>query len=103
MTCVLVVKENRTFFRESQQFASHLGDSQAVSNFALEKSIKEQREYLPVFAVRQKMLNIIRDSSVVIVVGETGSGKTTQLAQYLLEEGYGILFSAKFTLFHFMR
>jgi signal recognition particle GTPase len=26
---------------------------------------------------------------VVVVVGETGSGKTTQLAQYLYEEGYG--------------
>ncbi|VDN33332.1 unnamed protein product, partial [Gongylonema pulchrum] len=71
-----------------RQFASHLSESQAVSDFALEKSIKEQREYLPVFAVRQKMLNVIRDNSVVIIVGETGSGKTTQLAQYLLEEGY---------------
>jgi len=27
--------------------------------------------------------------AVVVVVGETGSGKTTQLAQYLYEEGYG--------------
>lgn len=66
-------------------------NTEAVSDFALEKSIKEQREYLPVFAVRQKMLNVIRDNSVVIIVGETGSGKTTQLAQYLLEDGYGEL------------
>lgn len=66
-----------------------MGNTEAVSDFALEKSIKEQREYLPVFAVRQKMLNVIRDNSVVIIVGETGSGKTTQLAQYLLEDGYG--------------
>lgn len=27
-------------------------------------------------------------SAVVIVVGETGSGKTTQLAQFLYEDGY---------------
>lgn len=27
-------------------------------------------------------------STVVIVVGETGSGKTTQLAQFLYEDGY---------------
>ncbi|VDM95109.1 unnamed protein product [Thelazia callipaeda] len=76
-------------YRESQQFASHLVESEAVSDFALEKSIKEQREYLPVFAVRQKMLSVIADNNVVIIVGETGSGKTTQLAQYLLEDGYG--------------
>lgn len=36
------------------------------------------------------MLSVIADNSVVIIVGETGSGKTTQLAQYLLEEGYGM-------------
>lgn len=29
-----------------------------------------------------------RDNNVVIVVGETGSGKTTQLTQYLHEDGY---------------
>lgn len=31
---------------------------------------------------------ICRDNSIVIVVGETGSGKTTQLTQYLHEDGY---------------
>jgi pre-mRNA-splicing factor ATP-dependent RNA helicase DHX38/PRP16 len=55
----------------------------------MEKTLKQQREYLPVFAVRQKLLQVIRENSVVIVVGETGSGKTTQLTQYLVEDGYG--------------
>lgn len=76
-------------YREAQQFASHMDNTGPVSIFAMEKSLKEQREYLPVFAVRQKMLNVVRDNSVVIIVGETGSGKTTQLAQYLLEDDYG--------------
>lgn len=52
-------------------------------------SLQQQREYLPVFACRQKMLNVIRENNVVIIVGETGSGKTTQLSQYLLEDGFG--------------
>lgn len=34
------------------------------------------------------MLNVIRENTVVIIVGETGSGKTTQLTQYLHEDGY---------------
>jgi pre-mRNA-splicing factor ATP-dependent RNA helicase DHX38/PRP16 len=29
---------------------------------------------------------VIRENNVVVVVGETGSGKTTQLTQYLKEE-----------------
>lgn len=33
-------------------------------------------------------LAIYRDNNIVIVVGETGSGKTTQLTQYLHEDGY---------------
>ena len=75
--------------RDNQKFADHMKvDQEKKSEFAKQKSIKQQREFLPVFAVRQQLLNIIRDNSVVIIVGETGSGKTTQLTQYLHEDGY---------------
>lgn len=30
----------------------------------------------------------VRDNQVLIVIGETGSGKTTQITQYLAEEGF---------------
>jgi pre-mRNA-splicing factor ATP-dependent RNA helicase DHX38/PRP16 len=33
-------------------------------------------------------MRVIRDNQVVVVVGETGSGKTTQLTQFLHEDGY---------------
>ena len=35
-----------------------------------------------------KNLKIINENQTLIVVGETGSGKTTQLPQYLHEAGY---------------
>lgn len=57
------------------------GKSEASSDFARRKTLKEQREYLPIFAARSELLTIIRDNPVVVIVGETGSGKTTQLAQ----------------------
>ena len=52
------------------------------------KSIQEQREYLPIYSVRDELMSVIRENQVTIIVGETGSGKTTQLTQYLYEEGY---------------
>lgn len=54
-----------------------------------EDSVSQVRRSLPVYTVKSKLMNIIRDHQVVVVVGETGSGKTTQLTQYLEEEGYG--------------
>ena len=76
-----------------------------MSTFAKTRTLKEQREYLPAFACREEILRIIRDNqgmsslyvycirilpcfTVVVIVGETGSGKTTQLAQFLYEDGY---------------
>ncbi|KAJ2780462.1 hypothetical protein H4R18_003444 [Coemansia javaensis] len=52
------------------------------------RSIREQRESLPAFACRDELLRIIAENQVVVIVGETGSGKTTQLAQYMHEAGY---------------
>ncbi|XP_036342248.1 pre-mRNA-splicing factor ATP-dependent RNA helicase PRP16-like [Rhagoletis pomonella] len=77
-------------YRKDQKFAEHMRDqdSGGMSDFARKKTILEQRRFLPVFAVRQELLNVIRENSVVIIVGETGSGKTTQLTQYLHEDGY---------------
>ena len=64
-------------------------DSTATTSAVpLVKSIKEQREMLPAFACRYEILNLIHLNQVIVVVGETGSGKTTQLTQYLHEEGY---------------
>ncbi|KAG7836438.1 hypothetical protein KL943_002087 [Ogataea angusta] len=51
-------------------------------------SIKEQRESLPVYQKRDELLRLVQQNDFLIVVGETGSGKTTQITQYLAEEGY---------------
>ncbi|KAK9877983.1 hypothetical protein WA026_020197 [Henosepilachna vigintioctopunctata] len=75
-------------YKTDQKFAEHMKNSEGISDFTRKKTISEQRRYLPVFAVRQELLNVIRENSVVIIVGETGSGKTTQLTQYLHEDGY---------------
>ncbi|MCJ1374623.1 DEAH-box ATP-dependent RNA helicase prp22 [Loxospora ochrophaea] len=51
-------------------------------------SIKQQRESLPVYAFRNQLLEAVRNNQLMIVVGDTGSGKTTQLTQFLAEGGF---------------
>lgn len=52
------------------------------------KTMEEKRKTLPVYQYRQQFLDAVREYQVLIIVGETGSGKTTQLPQYLFEDGY---------------
>ncbi|KAI1448120.1 P-loop containing nucleoside triphosphate hydrolase protein [Annulohypoxylon stygium] len=73
----------------ANKFSDHMKKNDGASAFSQSKTLREQREFLPAFAVREDLLRVIRDNQVVIVVGETGSGKTTQLTQFLYEEGYG--------------
>ena len=49
------------------------------------------RKTLPVYPFREEFLAAVQDNKVLIVVGETGSGKTTQIPQYLNEAGWGKL------------
>ncbi|KAM3440147.1 hypothetical protein NHJ13734_003420 [Beauveria thailandica] len=51
-------------------------------------SMKEQRETLPVYGFRSQLIKAVQENQILIVVGETGSGKTTQLTQYLAEGGF---------------
>jgi pre-mRNA-splicing factor ATP-dependent RNA helicase DHX16 len=52
------------------------------------KSIEECKRSLPVFAFRDELIEAVRAHQVLIIEGETGSGKTTQIPQYLHEAGF---------------
>lgn len=51
-------------------------------------SIQETRKSLPIYQYRDSFLEALEQYQILVVVGETGSGKTTQLPQYLHEAGY---------------
>lgn len=53
------------------------------------EEIQKVRMGLPVFAEEYKIMEAIHHNDVVIICGETGSGKTTQVPQFLYESGYG--------------
>ena len=49
-------------------------------------SMQRQRSSLPAFKYSETILKAIRDHQVVIIKGETGCGKTTQVPQFILNE-----------------
>ncbi|CAN6355319.1 unnamed protein product [Urochloa humidicola] len=54
----------------------------------LQRELQDQRKTLPVHKFKDELLKAIAEHQIIIVVGETGSGKTTQIPQYLHEAGY---------------
>lgn len=59
-------------------------NSNGNSNDRVKLSIQEQRRKLPVYEQRYKLLEQIRRHPTLIIMGETGCGKTTQIPQYIL-------------------
>ncbi|XP_024541674.1 probable pre-mRNA-splicing factor ATP-dependent RNA helicase DEAH2 [Selaginella moellendorffii] len=50
--------------------------------------ILDKRKTLPVWQQKQEFMDTMAKNQVMILVGETGSGKTTQIPQFVVEAGY---------------
>jgi hypothetical protein len=45
-------------FKEEAKFSNHMKKGEAVSDFAMSKTLAEQRQYLPIFSVREELLQV---------------------------------------------
>uniref|UniRef100_A0A0E0LTX7 RNA helicase n=1 Tax=Oryza punctata TaxID=4537 RepID=A0A0E0LTX7_ORYPU len=54
----------------------------------LKRELQDERKTLPIYKFRDELLKAVEEYQVIVIVGETGSGKTTQIPQYLHEAGY---------------
>jgi pre-mRNA-splicing factor ATP-dependent RNA helicase DHX15/PRP43 len=50
----------------------------------------ETRKTLPVYEHRDKFLELVKANQAIVLLGETGSGKTTQMPQFLVDGGFAM-------------
>ncbi|GFU54840.1 probable ATP-dependent RNA helicase DHX35 [Nephila pilipes] len=73
------VFEDRKDIYETEQPAVYNADSSLSYN--------QQRQRLPIYKYRNHILYLLETYQTVVILGETGCGKSTQIPQYLLEAG----------------
>ncbi|CAH8382009.1 unnamed protein product [Eruca vesicaria subsp. sativa] len=72
---------------EKEKFSIALKDRQdKLKATESVKALQAFRDKLPAFKLKQSFLNSVSENQVLVVSGETGCGKTTQLPQFILEE-----------------
>lgn len=76
------------FFESAEEAKKR--EAQAKANKAKNEreKILADRASLPIYPYRDELLRAVEEHQIVIIVAETGAGKTTQLTQYLHEAGY---------------
>lgn len=72
---IQLTKEDEIFFKEHQ----------AKQNNVKYKQMIEKRKMLPAYKKKEDLIQIIEENQVILVSGETGCGKTTQVAQFILD------------------
>ncbi|GJM84780.1 hypothetical protein PR202_ga00485 [Eleusine coracana subsp. coracana] len=72
---------------DKEKLSSQLRDLQNSRKMtASARSMQSFREKLPAFNMREGFLKAVAANQVLVISGETGCGKTTQLPQFVLEE-----------------
>lgn len=88
-------KPNKIVDSEDEEFHKHENESQSKNkrntkyvHVERRDEIKESRSKLPIISEEQIIMEKIYNNDIIIISGETGSGKTTQVPQFLYEAGY---------------
>lgn len=66
----------------------HFLDFSQRQSFAKLAKLRREQKNLPIFQYRDRIVELVRLHPVVVVAGDTGCGKSTQVPQYLLSAGF---------------
>ena len=94
----VMLETNKGYDKRDQKVKTKLeeerhrqADPQELRPATAHEEILHGRKQLPVYPYREQFLAAVATCQVLVLVGETGSGKTTQIPQYLHEIGYSEL------------
>ncbi|XP_062466073.1 probable ATP-dependent RNA helicase DHX35 isoform X3 [Pezoporus occidentalis] len=73
---------------EERQNPAESSSISVIYNPYASLSIEQQRQKLPIFKLRNHILYLVENYQTLVLVGETGCGKSTQIPQYLAEAGW---------------
>ncbi|XP_036417540.1 probable ATP-dependent RNA helicase DHX34 [Colossoma macropomum] len=66
----------------------HFLDFTQKQSFGKLAKLRQEQKNLPIFQYRDRIVELVRSHPVVVVAGDTGCGKSTQVPQYLLSSGF---------------
>uniref|UniRef100_A0A4Y0BKS2 RNA helicase n=1 Tax=Anopheles funestus TaxID=62324 RepID=A0A4Y0BKS2_ANOFN len=86
----LLLDEQIDFIQALQMGGTKEKDSKREITEAEKKkmTIEETQKSLPIYPFKEDLIAAINEHQILIIEGETGSGKTTQIPQYLYEAGF---------------
>lgn len=66
----------------------HFLDFNQKQSFNKLSKLRREQKSLPIFQYRDRIVELVRTHPVVVVAGDTGCGKSTQVPQYLMASGF---------------
>ncbi|KAK6945466.1 Helicase-associated domain, partial [Dillenia turbinata] len=83
---VAAQKSERVKYLKEMESSSLRQEHEKKKKLAKYKDMMEARAALPIAELKGDILGLLKESNVIVVCGETGSGKTTQVPQFILDD-----------------
>jgi len=81
-------QEDNKVSKDIQEILAHFKGPKKIIEVTRKVETEKIRKQLPIMLQEQDLIEVIENNAVTVISGETGSGKSTQIPQFLYERGY---------------